>query len=224
MLASNKLTPALTLVLISVASFTACLPKQSNDGSASGRRNVVQAGQTNGANTSTNSSPSTQSPPISSPSVQNPPAQNSECYKGDAFFCKVEQIISEKTNKYRAGRGLQPLKLDSKISFVARDWSQKQSSSGSISHRGFPSSRASVYRSEFGRSQNISGENVAYTSGVSGSSRRDDAAAEAIAEEFAVMWWNSSGHRRNMLGSFSSIGVGLAQRSNGAWYATQIFN
>ncbi len=147
---------------------------------------------------------------------------NSECYKADEFICKVERLIGEKTNKYRQGRGLQPLALDAKIAFVSRDWSKKQAASGSIGHSGFPSSRMAVYRQEFNVSRSLRGENVAMT-GRAGGSNRDDAAAERVAEEFAVMWWNSSGHRANMLGRFKNLGVGVHQTSRGSWYATQIF-
>lgn len=147
---------------------------------------------------------------------------NSECYKADEFICKVERLIGEKTNKYRQGRGLQPLVLDAKIAFVSRDWSKKQAASGSIGHSGFPSSRMAVYRQEFNVSRSLRGENVAMT-GRAGGSSRDDAAAERVAEEFAVMWWNSSGHRANMLGRFKTLGVGVHQTSRGSWYATQIF-
>jgi len=147
---------------------------------------------------------------------------NSECYKADEFVCKVERLIGEKTNKYRQGRGLQPLALDAKIAFVSRDWSKKQAASGFIGHSGFPSSRVAVYRQEFNVSRSMRGENVAMTGRVGGSSR-DDAAAERIANEFATMWWNSSGHRANMLGRFKNLGVGVHQTSRGSWYATQIF-
>jgi uncharacterized protein YkwD len=147
---------------------------------------------------------------------------NTDCYKADEFVCKVERLIGEKTNKYREGRGLKPLALDAKIAFVSRDWSKKQASSGRISHSGFPSSRVSVYRQEFNVSRSLSGENVAMSGRVSGSSL-DDAAAERVAQEFAVMWWNSSGHRANMLGRFKSLGVGVYKNSRGSWYATQIF-
>jgi uncharacterized protein YkwD len=117
---------------------------------------------------------------------------------------------------------LQPLTHDAKFSFVARDWSLKQAKSGRISHSGFPNSREAVYRAEFGVSTDFNGENVAYTSMVGGSDQ-SDAAAEAVAKEFAVMWWNSSGHRANMLGNFKRIGVGMHKTSRGAWYATQVF-
>jgi uncharacterized protein YkwD len=160
--------------------------------------------------------------PIANNANNNIINSNSECYKADDFVCKVERLIGEKTNKYREGRGLKPLALDAKIAFVSRDWSQKMSRSGRISHAGFPSSRVTAYRTEFNTSRSLRGENVAMTGRVS-SSVQDDAAAERVAQEFAVMWWNSSGHRANMLGRFKSLGVGVHKTSRGSWYATQIF-
>lgn len=224
MLSIKPTVHAAILSLTVAAATSACLPKQSSTGETS--RRAVNNGQTHGANsngstTTTNNPTNTQSTTTTPPIVQ---PSTSSCYKGDIFICKIERIIAEKTNKYRASRGLQPLNMDSKISFVARDWSKKQSNSGFISHMGFPSARQGVYRSEFSESRSLNGENVAYTGMVGGSGQQDDSAAERVAEEFAVMWWNSSGHRRNMLGNFSNIGVGVAQRANGSWYATQIFN
>jgi uncharacterized protein YkwD len=108
------------------------------------------------------------------------------------------------------------------MAFVSRDWSAQQGRSGFISHRGFPSSRNALYRTEFQLSFSFAAENVAYTGRVRGSDE-SDATAERIAEEFAVMWWNSAGHRANMLGRFSKIGVGVHKTTGGNWYATQLF-
>ena len=162
-------------------------------------------------------------PPTNPTNPTNPPVvnQNVECYKADAFICKIERLITDKTNKYRASRGLKGLTHDPKLSFVARDWSAQQAQSGNIGHRGFPKARVSVYQREFGVSRSLYAENVAYTGG--GNSSRTDAEAEAIAEEFAVMWWNSSGHRANMVGNYRNLGVGISA-GNSSWYATQIFD
>jgi uncharacterized protein YkwD len=223
MLLSKPNAHVAILSLVISALMSSCLPQQSSSSGASKR--IVNSGQSNGADssspTTTGTQTNTQSASTSSPSIQT---ADGNCYKADVFACKIERMIAEKTNKYRASRGLQPLTLDSKISFVARDWSQKQSNKGFIGHMGFPSARQSVYRSEFNESRSLNGENVAYTGMLGRSGQQDDAAAERVAEAFAVMWWNSSGHRRNMLGNFRNIGVGIAQRSSGDWYATQIFN
>lgn len=231
----SKLSLTITALLVLFAS----CGQQTNSGDSNPPGiNRTQNGDHIGATTnhspSSNRTPSTSGqtglPPQASGNNSNAPSatqpfnapQNADCYKGDAFICKIEKLITDKTNKYRASRGLQPLALDAKFAFVARDWSLKQARSGGISHNGFPSSREAVYRAEFGVSTDFNGENVAYTNMVGGSDQ-SDAAAEAVAQEFAVMWWNSPGHRANMLGHFNKIGVGMYKTSRGAWYATQCF-
>ncbi len=163
--------------------------------------------------------PSTTGQPT--PTVITTPT-NTDCYKGTPFICKIERLITDKTNAYRAGKGLKPLVHDAKISFVSRDWSAKQGQKNNISHSGFPEARSRVYQQEFSVEREFYGENVAMSGGIGGSSQ-SDAEAESIAQEFAVMWWNSPGHRANMLGSYDNIGVGVAVTNGGDWYATQIF-
>jgi uncharacterized protein YkwD len=155
--------------------------------------------------------------PNPSPSPSPGPSDGATCYKGNARVCKIEQLIADKTNAYRRGQGLSNLQFDPKVAFVSRDWSQKQSQRGDISHDGFASARVAVYRSEFGSSVSLRAENVAYSSC---SSRQSE---EAIASLFATMWWNSSGHRANMLGGHRAIGVGMYINSSGSCYGTQIF-
>lgn len=134
------------------------------------------------------------------------------CYKGDATVCAAEYKIFELTNKVRAGRGLQPLKFSKKASYVARGWSKQQAQGGFISHAGFPSARQSDYQREFGERFNSGAENVAMTGG-----------AQDPAQDFVQMWVGSFGHLQNMLGNHAVLGVGIAQSSDGSWYATQIF-
>lgn len=230
MAADNNLLNRALISIVVLGFLASCAQNGASEGGGP-RRQIAQSGDSNGANSSSNSrtytpSPETQGPTSIPPSASQPsvtpPIQNAECHKGEPFLCKIEQLIADKTNKYRASKGLQPLKLDSKISFVARDWSQKQSQSF-ISHFGFPNARKRVYQAEFNEATDFFAENVAYTGGVQGSNGRDDAAAEAVAEEFATMWWKSWGHRRNMLGNHSAIGVGVFQKANGAWFGTQVF-
>jgi uncharacterized protein YkwD len=111
---------------------------------------------------------------------------------------------------------MRELAFDPKISFVSRDWSAKQAQSGSISHNGFPSARQSVYAAEFGQSIRLSGENVAYNFCGSMDVTR-------AANAFIDQWWNSAGHRANMLGSFGTIGVGVVITARGQCFGTQIF-
>ncbi|MEY4630170.1 MAG: hypothetical protein RIQ81_290 [Pseudomonadota bacterium] len=152
--------------------------------------------------------------------TNNSPAvpQQGDCYKADTEICAIEKKILELTNQYRARSGLPALTLAPKISFAARDWSQSMASRGGIGHAGFPSARRSALASEFGAAQSfsLSAENVAMFS----YGRRS---VDQVAQEFAVMWWNSAGHRRNMLGNYPMLGVGVVKTSRGAYYATQIF-
>lgn len=142
---------------------------------------------------------------------------NTTCYKANAETCAIERLIFAKTNAYRASSGLKPLTFGYRLGYAARDWSTQQSNRGGISHSGFPSARRSFLAAEFGANApaDISGENVAWTGYSSGS-------VEAVASDFAEMWWGSSGHRRNMLGNYKSLGVGVYRGGRG-WYATQIF-
>jgi uncharacterized protein YkwD len=142
-----------------------------------------------------------------------------DCYKADAFICEVEKAIFVQTNEYRMQEGKTPLKLAKRISFVAREWSQSQARRGFIGHFGFPWMRESAFKKEFNSMDGVElwGENVAYT----GMASDDDAAS--VAREFTEMWWNSSGHRQNMLGEHETIGVGVYKKGGSTYYATQIF-
>ncbi|NBQ53035.1 MAG: CAP domain-containing protein [Proteobacteria bacterium] len=139
------------------------------------------------------------------------------CYKANTETCAIENLIFDKTNAYRLSRGLQPLKFGYRLGYAARDWSAQQANRGGISHSGFPSARNRVLVGEFGPNVpvDVSGENVAWTGYSSGT-------VGSVASDFAEMWWGSSGHRRNMLGDYESLGVGVFHGSRG-WYATQIF-
>lgn len=145
------------------------------------------------------------------------PGGDQGCYKADAVTCAIERSIFDKTNAYRAQRGLRPLKFGWHLGYAARNWSMQQASRGGISHAGFPGARERFLIAEFGQglSIDVSGENVAYTGHSSGS-------VESVASDFAEMWWGSAGHRRNMLGNYESLGVGV-YRSGRSWFATQIF-
>ncbi len=142
----------------------------------------------------------------------------SECYKADPFICEVELAIWRQTNEYRKKSGRANLTFGPKMGFVSRSWSASQAKRGSIGHDGFPSSRYTVYSKEFPEEPRIrmSTENVAY----SGSRSQN---AEAVAKVFTNMWWNSSGHRANMLGNHKAIGIGVVKRGSSTYYATQIF-
>ena len=109
------------------------------------------AGGTNGSSDGSKV-PGTNIPATPYPTINPVPTAapvTNDCYKASDFVCKVEHLITNKTNAYRATVGKAPLAYDAKMAFVARDWSAKQGASGSISHSGFPEARSAVYMQEF---------------------------------------------------------------------------
>lgn len=136
------------------------------------------------------------------------------CYQGDEWTCAVEAAIVAKTN---SKRGSNPLAQSFETSFVARDWSAAQLASNRLSHDGFPQERSETLRVNFPDLDFFfAAENVAMT-------QTNATTADAVAEEIVEMWWNSSGHKRNMLGPYQYLGAGVA-RSGRIVYATQLFH
>lgn len=177
----------------------------------------------------------------------------SDCYKGDALTCDIEKRILDKTNKYRSEVSASALANSQECQFASRDWSKQQAAAGNISHTGFPEARNSAIAKEFpGSKVTVSGENVAMFGFVPGlymgqgmlveeifidgllvdhretpmSAREYEAFladAEQVAEKFATMWRNSSGHYKNMVDkSFTKAGMGVFPKGNG-YYGTQLF-
>jgi len=143
--------------------------------------------------------------------------EQANCIDADEFTCQVELAIHKYTNEYRQQAGRSQLAFHSGIAYASRDWSKKQYQQRSIGHAGFPSQRRQVYHQKFGKSVSMSRENVAMSGGVG---RRD---ADAIGKYFANMWFNSPGHKANMLASgIRTHGAGI-HKSGGTVYATQIF-
>lgn len=161
------------------------------------------------------------SPPQPPPENPQPPKADQDplaggCYKADVWICEVEKAIGELTNSYRQGEARPPLSFDPEASWVARDWSNQQAARGMISHQGFNSARNAAFQREFGKSIFFRAENVAY------SSIRNQSPGQ-VAKMFVDMWWRSTGHRINMLGSYKFLGAGIAKRGN-LVYATQLFH
>ena len=130
-------------------------------------------------------------------------ASGAVCVDGDDFICRAEAAVVKATNELRAKRNLPPLTHDMRTSFVARDWSIKQGAA--ISHNGFPSARAAVFRDKFpGVSlPRLAAENVAMTS--SGGSD-----PEAVGRGFVSQWEGSAGHLANMVASHRGLGAGIS--------------
>jgi hypothetical protein len=115
-----------------------------------------------------------------------------------------EQGFVDKINQERTSRNLRPLIFDLKIRDVARAWSDQMASSGNFVHN--PN-----YSKQIPSGWTRAAENIAWGSGTN--------ATVAVLHQ-ALM--NSSGHRANILGDFTRVGVGVTV-SGGKMWVTQNF-
>jgi uncharacterized protein YkwD len=116
-------------------------------------------------------------------------------------FAAERTLILQQTNVIRATHGLPPLRISTALHALAQDWSVQQARANVMSHRaGF----ASYYPSGWTRAA----ENVA---------------AGYRASSVVDAWFASPGHRANLLGSYTHIGIGVAVSSSGRLYYTQNF-
>jgi uncharacterized protein YkwD len=117
-----------------------------------------------------------------------------------------EQILYY-TNKFRQSKGLKPLQLDATISQQARRHSQDMANgSTGFGHEGFEE-RVAYVAKKMGRVASAA-ENVAY--------------GTLDAEAVVNGWIKSPGHRKNMLGDYTMIGIGTADKGRITFF-TQVF-
>lgn len=104
-------------------------------------------------------------------------------------------------NQSRKANSLPALARDSRLDAVAQAWSKKMAASGTLSHN--PS-----YSSQVPSGWTRLGENVGY------------AGSDAVLHQ---LWMNSEGHRKNILGGYTSVGIGWVKDSQGRIWGTQVF-
>lgn len=98
-------------------------------------------------------------------------------------------------NARRVRAGLRPLVVSEKLMKFARNWSMTQAKRHKMFHSGGPYA-----------------ENIAMHS-------------NGTPETMDRMWQNSSGHRKNRMGSrWKYVGIGYVRASNGVEYATEVFS
>ncbi|MGK7931305.1 MAG: CAP domain-containing protein [Microcystaceae cyanobacterium] len=128
----------------------------------------------------------------------------------NASLIELEQEINRQVNQYRLSQQLPPLKMNARISQIARVYSQKMASKqATFSHDGFDQRVKAMQRSIPLRS---AAENLAYLKGY------PDLATTAVQG-----WINSPGHQKNMVGDFNVTGIGIAKNAAGEYYFTQLF-
>jgi hypothetical protein len=117
--------------------------------------------------------------------------------------------LHQRLNDERAARGLEPMPWDGDLADRAAAWSRHLAERGV----GRPSNQKLVHSSDSYRTPpgwDATGENIAWASGRT---------------SIGVMhrgWMQSSGHRTNMMRSYTAVGIGVAC-IGGEVYATQVF-
>jgi uncharacterized protein YkwD len=121
---------------------------------------------------------------------------------------QLEQEAHDQINRYRASKGLSPLKWSDAIAQQARLHSSNMATGRTnFSHDGF-SDRVQGS----GLTYRGAAENVAYNQGYS-----------KPVDEAVKGWIDSPGHRQNMEGNYDTAGIGIAQNAKGEYYFTQVF-
>ncbi len=125
----------------------------------------------------------------------------------DGNSALIREVLSE-TNQFRKSNGLPEVTMRSELNSIAQQHSQNMAS-GKIGfgHTGFEQRNAQAKKAI----QNLHSfaENVAY--------------GATSAQQVVTMWKNSAGHRRNMLGKYQYIGIGIAKDKQGRIYYTEVF-
>lgn len=111
------------------------------------------------------------------------------------------------TNQFRKSKGKQVLVMHDELNAIARKHSEDMARGRrAFGHGGYAQREAKVCRIF---NSCTMAENVAY-----GAATGKDAVAQ---------WKNSSSHRKNLLGNYKYIGIGVASDRRGRTYYTQIF-
>jgi len=145
------------------------------------------------------------------PQIKNPaliyPGQVLTIPVTNSTVTNYEQRVIDLTNAKRKANGLNPLKANWELSRVARYKSQDMHDKQYFSHTSPTYGSPFTMMKNFGITYKTAGENIAY----------GQKTPEAVVEA----WWNSPGHKANMLNaSFTEIGVGYVASGS---YWTQMF-
>jgi len=114
------------------------------------------------------------------------------------------------TNEYRAKNGRKAVTMDNTLALVASYRSVEMAQKDVLSHTRPDGSKFYDLAKKYGVSYTFIGENIG--------------AYQMSAKEVVDDWYNSAGHRANMLSAnYTKIGIGVGVTSDGYYYWTQIF-
>jgi len=133
-------------------------------------------------------------------SISHPTVAQAATVAPDQQAAAIQQVLDD-TNAFRAANNLPPLKLNQGINPVAQAWTESMANNEYMEHN-------PDYGTQIPAGWSLAGENV----------------AQNYAPDTVVTGWEGSpGHRANLLGNFTDIGIGYAVDSSGNGYFTQDF-
>jgi uncharacterized protein YkwD len=122
----------------------------------------------------------------------------------------AEQKILELMNAKRTEAGLEPLTIDNTLVQVARYKSNNMIQNNFFDHRNPDGTKWTNWLQTIGYKYTTTGENIAYNT------------SDPV--ELFTQWWNSPGHRANMMNaSYTKVGIGVVS-GNGKYMGTQEFS
>jgi uncharacterized protein YkwD len=129
-----------------------------------------------------------------------------------------QSVIFQMTNGWRTNAGRAALRINGKLQLAAQNHAANMArldtyGDGDVNGH-ILNGRDVVWRvAQVSYSWSWLGENVAYNFGYSDPART-----------MAMQWWNSAGHRENILRpDYTEIGIGFARGASGRWYGVQVF-
>ncbi|OOM80972.1 CAP domain-containing protein [Clostridium sp. BL-8] len=122
----------------------------------------------------------------------------------------AEQKILELMNQKRSEAGIKPLTIDNTLVQVARYKSNDMIQNNFFDHTNPDGTKWTNWLQTIGYKYTSAGENIAYNTN------------DPV--ELFNQWWNSPGHRANMMNaSYSKVGIGVIN-GNGKYMGTQEFS
>lgn len=135
---------------------------------------------------------------------------------GSSTIHQIERNVHQEVNRRRKNHGKATISYDTKMASVARKHSQDMIDRDYFSHVAPGDGSFADHYNDEGISCNGLGENILYRS-IQGTS------PEEIAANIVEQWWSSDSHRRNILGTWRTEGIGIAVTDDDVLYATEGF-
>ena len=111
-------------------------------------------------------------------------------------------------NQDRKNNGRATLTLDAELSRIARIKSADMRDQGYFAHESPTYGDVRAILRRFGDPFSAAGENIAHHANV---------------DKAQAAFMTSAGHRQNILGTWTKVGIGIVEDAQGYIYATQIF-